>query len=546
MNNRFDKLVDEAFIDELVNLAPEPVNKEKIAKNVFTKLNLPEACEEPAETERTEPAGKMITLPSQKKMGRKRIRLLLVAAVLLILCAMGVQAAGEFLKQSRNDIKYFAGAGSGVQSAVSDTDGNAASNTHDTKEPVFHQGLDTIIQDLNTPVGQSLSYGGVTITLDTIAVDSNFANVFFTAEYDKPIDFETIFPDSFPGKSYEDGIYPDYSQLMTFAPNAWLNIDADAQPGTFWASSWDGYFVDDRTIRFSYRYILPDTYPDEITAYIRMYSVRNADGDELLGQTDVTLDGNPFTFQVFLDKAAENPYCKTVQPGDYVFRTKNGAETLSLQKLMISPFGTVMGYAVEQDETTERARIIGMQADYLYMEDNLGNVVDLYINPVLGRPMANGMHMVELLYVSPEAQSLTLIPLTENPGGVSESREYHVEGIAGQILETSSLGGYTVKDYRVTDGSIEIDLEPYGRASIAAAGGSLSFNTEDLITMAGSRSGMIREQYNRETNILTYAVDYYAATQEELKNVKTFTLYYNDMFELDREAAVTLPLTPVP
>lgn len=543
-----DKLIETAFSDELIHIAPEAVDTNKITNKVFEKAGI----------EKAEP--QIVILPKVKPK-RNVFRMALVAVAIVVLTGTGVFAANEILKLSRNEISYFSPASSTV----------SQDTVHDTTEPVFHQGLNVDLESFNTPVGTTVTDSGISMTLDTVAMDDNFVDLFFTVDYGKAIDFETIFPDRYPGNG---GVMPEYSELIhSFAPSMWLSIN-DSRPSNedaIWSVSSDAYFADDQTIKLSQRYILSEDYPDEIMLYAGMHYMVDADGNDIANYGTEGVDQNKFQFSVAVDKSEASEYTKDVEPGVYTFKLNRGItqgvnydnrdidkgyheidEKLDIRKLRSTPFGATLTLGFEYPQPGEEGYedfmdqyaidVYGVQFSDLYMEDNEGNVLDIYHEPGNGFAMYADGGTEEILNLSPTAESITVMPLIyDYESGSSEARTYQLKDIIGQKVETSSLGGFIVKNYTVSGGTAEFTLEPYGKAQTYGVMTEFLLD-DDNITLAGGRSGLIREQYDRETGLFTYAVDYYAATEEELKAIETVRVHYDGGVSVDRSQAVTLEL----
>lgn len=339
-----------------------------------------------------------------------------------------------------------------------------------------------------------------------------------------------------------------------------ISTDGD----NIWPDSQDAYFVDDQTIQVSLRYQLTEDLPDECVVHARAYDMRDADGNRLAGQG---MEDNAFGFSIPVDKSEAAVYTRWAEPIEQVFTVnrfemqdddaQSGAEappmvqqqeSFRLKRLQASPFGTLITIGLDVESLTEeeimaggRPEVSGISFNDLYFEDSEGNVLEVYHEPGTSYNPYTPELMEELLGLSPTAESITAMPLQFNLDGKSESRSYELDGIVGKKIETSSLGGYTVEAFTVSGGTVELQLRPYGKS------GSYGYQTDfifddDNITLAGGHSGLIRQQYNRETGIYTYAVDYYAATEAELLDIKTMHVHYDDHYTIDRSQAVTIPL----
>jgi len=88
-----------------------------------------------------------------------------------------------------------------------------------------------------------------------------------------------------------------------------------------------------------------------------------------------------------------------------------------------------------------------------------------------------------------------------------------------------------------------MELEPYGRVNVMQRLNEIYYDDEH-VTTANGHTGLLRYQYNHGTNIYTFALDYYAATEEELKSIESFSAYYTD-YRLDSTGSLTIPIKPV-
>lgn len=554
MKKNISELMDAAFSSELMHIAPEEGDTERIKSAVYAKIKVPAAGTAAAAME---PAEKKEPVKARKMKKGRVWRSVLAAAAVLTVGTTGVLAASGLLRLSENSIPYFAPASSQSSAAPSE-------NSHDAVKPLFHQGMQPDLEQFNTPVGQTVSDSGVSMTLDTIAMDDNFVSLFLTVDYGKPIDFEAIYPDDYPGNG---GKMPEYSKLIHgFAPSLWLSVDKSISTDgdNIWPESRDAYFVDDQTIQVSLRYQLTEDLPDECVVHARAFDMRDADGNRLAGQG---MEDNAFGFSIPVDKSEAAVYTRRAEPVEQVFTVNRfevqeedaqseeeapamvlQQESFRLKRLQATPFGTLITIGLDVESLTEEEimaggspEVSGIGFNDLYFEDSEGNVLEVYHEPGTGyNPYAPEL-TEELLGLSPTAESITAMPLQFNPDGKNESRTYELDGIVGKKIETSSLGGYTVEAFTVSGGTVELQLRPYGHS------GSYGYQTEfifddDNITLAGGRSGLIRQQYNRETGIYTYAVDYYAATEAELLDIKTMHVSYDEHYTIDRSQAVTIPL----
>jgi hypothetical protein len=158
-------------------------------------------------------------------------------------------------------------------------------------------------------------------------------------------------------------------------------------------------------------------------------------------------------------------------------------------------------------------------------------------------PFGTSYYPVELYGLSPEATSVTLTPLRWKgfEGSSFEPRSYAIAEV-GQRIETSPIGGLVYDGCEIVGSRMTYRFTPYGYTSI---GDVIPGDVEMVSLTTGSRLGLAFHTFDAVTGQFVYTIDYYAATPEELQSIKTFSIDYDDSYEIDTAAAVTLPLTPV-
>ena len=92
-----------------------------------------------------------------------------MAAALVCLCTVTVFAAPALLKMFAGDIGFFAADPAATAGPLAAPRGN-------------YEGAQPQLEAYNAAVGQSVENGGVTMTLDTIAMDVSGMDAFFTIE----------------------------------------------------------------------------------------------------------------------------------------------------------------------------------------------------------------------------------------------------------------------------------------------------------------------------------------------------------------------------
>lgn len=491
-------------LKELLALEPVEYNADAVKRKTFARLGLATGAG------RAAPAGGQ-SAPALRaaKGGRPRrgvLRVAAIAAALMLVLSTAVYAATVIYSMMQQDVDFFAP----QPAASTPVDG-----------PTYHGALAMDIEQYNAAVGQSVTDNGKTVTLDTVAVDDNFINAFFTIAYDSAIDLDAAV----------DGPYPAWHKLKRLAPNFVLMVDGQALEGGFsTADEYDPYMADGSTVKMMVRWVVPTQLPDVFTIALRgeEFDLATGDSSAITGR---------FDFELTVDKSASAAATRAAKPGQYKISLEGGDYTLDLNKLALTPFGgafTVNGHWAGDELNPDPAYL--MPEDF-YITDDKGNVVQTFWNNVVASGSAH--YALELLGAAPDARSITLTPIRDKTSyDDGEMRTYAVTDIGAKI-PLSSLGGYTLEDYVVEGSRVSLVLRPYGRCNYFAGGFVLA---DDDVTLAEGRSGLANQQIDRKTGLLTYSVDYYAATPEELQSITAFNVWYEGVWELDEAAALTLPL----
>ena len=542
-------MMNDAYQDELLNLEPVDVDTNAIKNNVFNKLNLSSedidfeenrtvidnsisASLDRRRSARTKGA-------TNKKSSKRALRTVAIVAAIMIGGTGIVYAASELLGMGKQDVDFFDKNGTGS------TEVNSAT---------YFAGLETALEEFNATVGESMTEDGRTVTLDSVSVDDNYINGFFTVTYDEPIDLNA--------NEYMRDYDPGYSKLRIMVPDFTIKIDGKYTDGLLDAGeNWpamgqsDPYMLDDKTVKMVVRWpigtMLPDTFALSIGT-ISYFENNTEIGDE-----------GTYHFDVAIDKTASSAYTRAVEPGKYTFDTTEGPKTLTLEKLAITPFGgiiSVMEYWVKTSEISpfDGKEYSGGALDpscislsRLYITDDKGNVINStegYIGS--GMSASTGINTKELIGIAPDAKTLTLAPVIyEEPqfddNGFflgyegSEDRTYSVNDIGAKI-ELDKLGGYYLEDYIVEDARVSLVLRPYGKCDYLT--GSIVIDTDNVSLAEGSHSGLLNEQLDRATGFITLSIDFYAATPDELKAITTFHARYENIGIVDEAASITIPI----
>ena len=521
---KMSDLMNDAYKDELLNLEPVDVDSDAIKNNVFEKLNLSTQTDQATQNNVTE-IDAYITKSQERRKNvrakprRKTMRTVVIAVALVLVCSSAVYAASELLGMNKQDVDYFDKSGTGT------TEVNSATYLGELEESV---------EEFNATVGESMTENGRTVTFDSVSVDDNFINGFFTITYDEPIDLNLN----------TDEFYPAYSKLRDIIPKFTIKVDGQYIEGAFTPlDQYDPYMEDDNTVKMMVRWALPTILPDTFALSVGTYSYfENYDSPE---------EGK-YHFDVAIDKSAPAAYTRLAKSDSYTFGTTEGDKILELAKLAITPFGTILSAQSGWVETSDGAISVDtskVDPGLLYITDDKGNI----INALNATQINFGITTLELVGVASDAKSLTLAPvlfdeLVPDADGMvtqfegSGMKTYSVTDIGAKI-ELNKLGGFYLEDYKVEGCRVSLVLRPYGKCDYLTGG--IVIKDENVSLAGGSHLGLQNEQLDRKTGLMTYSVDYYAATTEELKQITEFEVWYDNNGTIDEAAAITFPIEAI-
>ena len=525
---------------------------DRLSAAVFARIEKPENEQRPAH-----PA------PARRRRNARRcrtaLRALAAAAAAVCACTVTVAAVGPaLLKMFSGRIGFFDAAPAATAETADPLDAPRGS----------YGGAQTRLEAYNAAVGQSVENGGVTMTLDNIAMDVSGMDAFFTVEGNEAIR-------AILGR---EGYEPDWDKLRQLFTVGGVTLNG-SQTALF-CDQTDFYLDESGRLKLWAHYLL-NTLPegDALTVVINAQCNVAPEADPLYG------DFQPFTFTVELDGASVRAGGRVAQPGSYdvgqaitidpgEYRAQDSggqipadaaAETLEtpleLDYLAFGPLGGTLAarvpYRSFYDGLVEAAQAVS--PDMLYITDDTGK--ELYASCTAGYGEDQRRNVT-----APDAAAAAVILTTVVPDGEGTSAAGDVtvtveEMKNGAKIATSNLGGYTVRNYTVEDHAITYELVPYGWASAVAAL-NICPNDDGLITMAEDKatllngenagqtvtayhSALVSSTVDSATGVITVRYDYYAATRAELESIPSFRCPYLGDYKLDEAHAVTLPLEPV-
>lgn len=466
--------------------------------------------------------------PKVRHIRRRAATFGIAAAVVCALCGTAAAVGPSLIKMIQGNIDFFSAA----------PDQSQVSQNLDAPRGT-HEGTEAELTAYNAPVDQTVTDGGVSVTLDNISIDVSSMDVFFTITGDNIVD------DALD----EESFYSSSDQVWFSAP-FFRDCTINGQPIAITSGSLREYYrVDGSTLKMWVHYILTDIPKgDTVVLNLSETSVLNHEGN---WSFSVSLDGNALRAGATQVKAGEYPV---------------GGDVLLLDNLAFGPLGgsitTRNEYAYTDDTQQEVAWSKGMDASRFLITDDTGK--ELYLSAAasdyeISDNTGSSTSCYQLTRPADGATSITLTPVSYDVTADTEQRTVTADEMrAGAKIAFSDLGGFTVQDFTVQDSSISFSLVPYGWVHGMSSGMLVDLvmpNDEDVSTVSEevqglneegtatiARTGMVNAFADPATGIVTIRYDYYAATQEELEQINSFRYYYTPGCTLDTANAFTLPL----
>ena len=556
MNDKIFYMMDSTFKDDMDNVEPIEIDESRI-------FDMIQACT----TENRQ----------VKKIPSRLFRILVAAALILAFSALAygtseiVRHYGHYM--GSGEVDYF----------ISAQDKNEKSPI---PEPAYFGALDAEIALFNSPVKQTVELPGMSITFDTVAVDDNFINAFFTIVFDEPLDIVPGWqPDALghlqPAKEMLRRNLPYFDAAVYTDEPIEREVDLSI-PST------DAYMVDSRTAKIMGRWIIPFDISDEFGLIIRANTSEFSDESLLYDEVLLT------EFDLPIDKSAPTKFTRSAISKELVFETDDASKRLDLRRLAISPFGGVVSIdphwlpefdkpdsvhyfansreqglsSLSSSSLSSSSFVLKKEGGYaslgeFMITDDRGNVLNLIKHEywVVVENSRFAYEAYEFRGYTPNTQSITITPiyplwdaieLLYHEDGLVEDvfpesyeydfRSYSVDDI-GVKIPTSSLGGFILESFEISGSRVTWVLRPYGWSNYQI---SLEPDVRDLVEIWNNplepalQGPWARIDYS--TGNLIYTVDFNPALSGELFLIKSFVVPYDGDYQVDADAAITLPL----
>jgi hypothetical protein len=357
----------------------------------------------------------------------------------------------------------------------------------------------------NAEVGISCESNGITLTLDNIAVDDNYINIFYTINSKSPIQLQG-----------EDGD-PLKWRLQWTAPVFWYKADGHyIEPAA--QVDQDAYLVDQYTMKGMHRFALLDQLKDNFDLEIYTNSILDAEGQ--------------WHIAVNVDKTNVAVETNTVMPNIKATVTTRwdnniSAHKITVKKVSLSPFGN-------QIVLSERGENI---FDQFVLRDDQGNYLPIIPAAIQSSSIFKIDNSFEFITKSHPTKSITLIPIMSD--GHSELKFFTLKNKLPAELPVNNFGSYILED-------LQIDSKKM--VAVLYQNGPVPIITPDLIP-SDSSGKLLRyakysdQEYDRKTGLIT--LTYYWTeniTDEDLEKIAGLSYFANYDFQLNEEEAITIEL----
>lgn len=302
-------------------------------------------------------------LPQRKVYKRTPLKLLVPAALIIILTTTTVLAAGlPTVKDSINSvISFFQG-------------------KSDTRYASDKQNF----EKFNNAVGLSAEDKGIKVTVDNIAVDDNFLNIFYTIESNKPLAKKDT-------DQYNNPItwFPDFNykingkQVITINGKPTLKVLNN--------NAIDAYFESEYKLKGMMRLnISGETLKDNFLLEISTNWLPDAKGN--------------WTISTTVDKNQTKAATKTVYPNRAATIKLDDTHKITIDKVSISPFGS----QILISERIHRGQHIF--SDFALFDDK-GNSLDVLDLSLMEQANVKNTNAFEFIKTNKDMKYITLVPM---------------------------------------------------------------------------------------------------------------------------------------
>lgn len=418
-----------------------------------------------------------------KKKVRKRTSFIAIAAVVTLTVLTGAIAFATPIgvKMTEGAISYF-----------------------NTPKEFRYLSQQADFEKYNAKVGISCEDNGINITLDNIAVDDNYINVFYTLNSDEPI------------KLLGDEEAPLRWRLEWSAVHFWFKVDEKYIEPAAQAET-EAYLVDEHTMKGMQRFAILDKLNDTFDLEIYTEEIWNREGQ--------------WHMAVNVDKSLVAVKSNTVMPNHKAKVTsgwgdKTTTHDITVKKVSVSPFGSQIVVSERGENTFHNFAI----------RDDKGRYLTVIPAATYGGKLFKVDNSFEFISQDKNIKGITILPIMSD--GHSVMKTVSLSNLPLK-LPVNNYGAYILE-------SLEIDKEKM--VAVMIQDGPVPIINPDLIPI-DSEGEMLRfaasvdYDYDRETGKIT--LTYYwnkDVTQEELNKIVGLGYFSNDDFKINEKEAITIDL----
>jgi len=421
---------------------------------------------------------------------RTSMKVLLAAAVLTVLTTATVFAAPVISDMAGGVISYF----------------NAPSEFR-----YLSQKAD--FEKFNSKVGASAEDSGFKLTIDNIAVDDNYINVFYTITGKSPI------------KLAGDKNNPDNWRVNWTAPV--FSFKADGRYITPQAQNdIDARMDNENTISGMQRFCITKVLPDKFELEIYSDDIANVEGK--------------WYIPLVVDKSAVKVESLTVIPSIKATITSGIKEkythNISIDKVSVSPFGSqiVITEKVKNDNTFDDFALMSDKGKYL---------------PIIPSAMYGGNDIIttkvtnsfEFMGGTLDMKSIKLIPFsigsdddgTPTPQLISNP----ISDKLPMTFKQSANGSIVIDDIKITKEAAKITFHTEGVVAFPTASVALLDENGEHLKM----ELFLDDTYDRQTSKTTISYSFKGASEQDIAKIKKIGIHTQTV-ELNEADAITIPL----
>jgi hypothetical protein len=326
-------------------------------------------------------------------------------------------------------------------------------------------------EKFNKSVGVSAEDKGIRFTVDSIATDDNFMNIFYTIESQQPIN---MFPNDVEAKVFEAFLSTPFLNLRINGKEAKHSNNNDI----------DAHFESDKVLKVMRRFnVSQTTLPQEFDLEIST--------DEIFRTKGI------WAIAARVDKSDVSVETKTVKPnikknidlGDY-------DHNITIDKVSISPFGNQMVIT----ERTWNDRLFHIFAIF----DDKGNNLDVLNTDMMGTGFGKATNSFEFIKGSTDMKYISLVPIkfTESGKAAIEKSDINKLPIS---FKTNNAGSRVVDSIEFDKNVIRIKYHNEGVQLWDPAFLFYDANGNELDLGTCGSSTAVDRQTGQFTNTLTFA-----------------------------------------